>query len=131
MAMAAGYGKVMWMEPVHDRTGLAGYLQKLSDCLIGDEARDMSRYNAAKEMVGGSKKGIAINQIPDQEAPPHFRRLRPSRGLLPPVKKNQEITGEMIQDMLEVVEARLEAEGKLANARIKPSEIPAIPMVAK
>ncbi len=119
MAMKAGYGKVMWLEPIYDRGGIAGYMQKLSDVLIGDKKREDDRYKkAAAELVGAAKKGFAQNQIP-MEAPPHFRRLRASQGLLPPVKKDPEITGELVQKMLEVVEAQLERDGLLAEHEYK------------
>ncbi len=116
-AMAAGYGKVIWLEPIYDRAGLAGYLQKLSDLLIGDTTR-AKKEELVKELVGSAKKGPIRTQTPDQDAPPHFRRLRPSRGLLPPVKKNPEYTGEMVQKVLEVVEAQLQAEGTLAKVLV-------------
>jgi len=63
-AEAAGFGYICWAETMrHNSDSLAGYLTKLS-----------------RELTGAGVK----NQIPTQ-APPHFRRLRASRGLLPPV----------------------------------------------
>lgn len=74
-ATAVGFGPVHWAQPMRDGTGksMAGYLSKLS-----------------RELVGAGKK----NQIPF-DAPPHFRRLRASRGLLPPVHKSG-CTGNMV-----------------------------------
>lgn len=64
-AVACGFGPIHWAEPLRDGTGdkMSGYLVK-----------------CAKELVGAGGKG----QIP-YDAPPHFRRLRASRGVLPPV----------------------------------------------
>lgn len=66
-AKAVGFGWVHWAQPMREGTheGMAGYLTKL-----------------AKELTGASAKG----QIP-WDAPRHFRRLRASRGLLPPITK--------------------------------------------
>jgi hypothetical protein len=61
-----GFGTITpYVEPLrpHSGLGLAGYLTKLS-----------------RELTGASTK----NQVP-VNAPPHFRRIRATRGLLPPV----------------------------------------------
>lgn len=67
-ACACGFGPRTWAEALRTGTsaGMAGYLTKLS-----------------RELVGADQKG----QIPF-DAPPHFRRLRASRGILPPVHKS-------------------------------------------
>lgn len=72
-ARECGFGKNGWCEPFTDHGLFAGYLVKL-----------------AKELTGQGKE----YQIPT-EAPPHFRRIRASRGLLPPVRKNPDYTGEL------------------------------------
>jgi len=67
-AVACGFGTIApWVEPLRKDTGkgLAGYLTKLS-----------------RELTGAGVK----NQIP-VNAPPHFRRIRASRRLLPPVHR--------------------------------------------
>lgn len=74
-AEQCGFGYVCWAEPLRaDNDSLAGYLTKLS-----------------RELTGAGPK----NQVPTQ-APPHFRRLRASRGLLPPCHKS-DYTGRLIQ----------------------------------
>lgn len=70
-AMAAGFGKQGTIDAIRDKTAMSGYLTK-----------------KAKELIDGSVKG----QLP-LDAPPHFRRLRASVRLLPPVLKNEDITG--------------------------------------
>lgn len=67
-AVDIGFGERCWCERMRDNTqsGMAGYLTKLS-----------------RELVGANEKG----QIP-YDAPPHFRRLRASRGVLPPPHKS-------------------------------------------
>lgn len=120
-ATAAGYGKVIWLEPIYDRAGIAGYFQKLSDLLIGDESR-RTKVDFVKEITGNAVKGEVRTQTPDHDAPKNFRRLRPSHGLLPPVLKNGDWTGEMVQKALEAVEAQLEAEGTLAKSK-KPISV--------
>jgi len=74
-AIDAGFGPVLWLEPMRTRDGLAGYMTKLS-----------------RELVGAGVK----NQVP-VNAPAHFRRLRASRDLLPPMHKNDKFTGELLQ----------------------------------
>lgn len=60
-----------------------------AECLRGGSHASMAGYltKLARELVGAGVK----NQIP-WDAPPHFRRLRASRGLLPPVYKS-DMTG--------------------------------------
>lgn len=77
-AMACGFGKEMWVTPVYDAKGMAGYMTKL-----------------ARELTGATMK----NQIPVL-APRHFRRLRSSRGTLPPRHKRKEYTGRIIKSPL-------------------------------
>jgi len=74
-AQDAGFGERGSIDRLRGRTGLSAYLTKL-----------------ASELVDGSVK----SQIP-VNAPPHFRRLRASRGLLPPVKRNEDYTGELLE----------------------------------
>lgn len=63
-AQAAGFGLRVWAELVGDAAGMAAYLTKAAHDL------GASRYKAGDQTPIG--------------APPHFRRLRASRGLLPP-----------------------------------------------
>jgi len=73
--VACGFGKISWVQSMRTGSarGMAGYMTKL-----------------ARELVGANQKG----QIPF-DAPPHFRRLRATRGLLPKVVKSDEWTGAM------------------------------------
>lgn len=72
-AVACGFGKVAWVERLDRQTGrLAGYITKLANELTGSAAK---------------------NQTPD-DAPLHFRRIRASRGLLPPAPES-DLTGEL------------------------------------
>ncbi len=77
IAIECGFGLRFWVEPL--RAGrsldLAGYLTKLS-----------------RELTGAGIK----NQVP-VNAPPHFRRIRASRGLLPPVFHQEGRTGVLIR----------------------------------
>lgn len=70
-AVQCGFGKIGWCKPLRDAGLMAGYLCKL-----------------AREMTGSGK----AYQIP-VNAPRHFRRLRASSHLLPPPRKNPDITG--------------------------------------
>lgn len=74
-AVACGFGPRHWAEPLR----------------MGTQER-MSRYlvKVARELIDGGGK----DQIPF-DAPPHFRRLRASRGVLPPVDKGN-WTGRMV-----------------------------------
>jgi hypothetical protein len=74
-AEASGFGYICWAEPLRgDDESLAGYMTKLS-----------------RELTGAGPK----NQVPTQ-APPHFRRLRASQGLLQPPHKS-DYTGRLVQ----------------------------------
>lgn len=72
-ARASGFGRIAHVTTAYDRDGLAGYFVKL-----------------ARELTGTVHK----DQIP-YSAPPHFRRLRASQGLLPPAYKNDDISGRL------------------------------------
>lgn len=67
-AIASGFGMRTWVEPLRQGTsgGMAGYLLKLADELVGAPAKSQVPY----------------------DAPAHFRRLRASPGLLPPVHQS-------------------------------------------
>jgi len=69
-----GFGEICWVERMRCARDLARYISKLSH-----------------ELIGAELKG----QVPF-DAPPHFRRLRASRGILPPAHKGEEWTGRMI-----------------------------------
>jgi hypothetical protein len=58
----SNFGKRLWLEPIRDKEAIAGYFVKL---------------------MGEVTKG---SQVPVM-APKHFRRIRASRGLLPPTFK--------------------------------------------
>lgn len=73
-AVEVGFGFVCWVEPMRKKGGMAGYLVKL-----------------ARELTGGGKD----YQIP-VDSPRHFRRLRASRGLLPPVETTGEWSGFLV-----------------------------------
>lgn len=70
-AVACGFGEIGWVEPIRSKHAMAGYLTKLS-----------------RELTG---TGVKL-QVPTN-APKHFRRLRSSRSLLPPVHRGIEFTG--------------------------------------
>lgn len=70
-AVESGFGFRTWVEVMRSQDAMAGYLVKL-----------------ASELTGATVKG----QVP-VEAPRHFRRLRASRGLLPPPHKDPDLTG--------------------------------------
>lgn len=73
MAHESGFGYIGWLERLRTRAAMAGYLTKL-----------------ARELTGSGKE----YQVPTN-APPHFRRLRASQGLLPKPLKDPELTGKL------------------------------------
>lgn len=73
VAEECGFGYITWLEPMRGYDELAGYFVKL-----------------ARELTGSGIK----SQIPE-DAPRHFRRLRASRGLLPPPYKDPLLTGKI------------------------------------
>jgi len=82
LAVKAGFGFRMWLEPVRQHEAMASYINKLS-----------------KELVGAATK----DQVPDN-APRHFRRIRASRGLLPPVYKNADVSGMLVREPTDLLE---------------------------
>lgn len=74
-ALACGFGPVAWVERCDEQSGrLAGYVTKLANELTGADGKD---------------------QVP-WDAPPHFRRIRASRGLLPPAP-DVDVTGQLVK----------------------------------
>jgi hypothetical protein len=71
LAVACDFGQIGWLERLRSREAFAGYLTKL-----------------ARELTGAGK----TYQVPTN-APRHFRRLRASQGVLPPVLRDPDITG--------------------------------------
>ena len=71
IAQACGFGLRFWLEPVRSKAAIAGYYVKL----VGEMGK--------------------TTQVP-VKAPRHFRRLRASRGLLPPVYKDDDVTGVLV-----------------------------------
>lgn len=91
-----GFGRICWAEPLrHDDDTMAGYLTKLS-----------------RELTGAGPK----NQIP-VDAPSHFRRLRASRGLLPPPFKS-EYTGRLVQGPLHCFQACADGVPRIGTKRV-------------
>lgn len=82
-AVASGFGPIAYLEPMHDAHGMAGYLVKLADQLAGEVSKG--------------------SQVPVQ-APRHFRRLRSSRGFLPPAPTNPDLCGCVTTLPVETVE---------------------------
>lgn len=71
--LECGFGEISWLEPVRSRAAIATYVSKLA----GEIGK--------------------ASQVP-LEAPPHFRRLRASRGLLPPPPPpSAELTGRFLK----------------------------------
>lgn len=70
---ASGFGNILYVTVAYDLDGMAGYFTKLARELTGTAKKDQTPYNA----------------------PPHFRRLRPSQGLLPPPYKDDRIAGKL------------------------------------
>lgn len=73
-AVGAGFGPITYIEPVKDTEGISRYLVKLMGQLTGEQAKS--------------------SQVP-VSAPRHFRRLRSSRGFLPPLPKDDTMTGRL------------------------------------
>jgi hypothetical protein len=85
MAIPCGFGPNVRVETMRSRERISSYFAKL-----------------ALELTGASEK----NQIP-LNAPPHFRRIRATQGLLPKRVKDDTITGVMSMFPAEVIHAEL------------------------
>lgn len=94
-AMATGFGKVFWLEPVRSDEAIAGYFVKL--------CQEVSKTLQAP-----------------MKAPMKFRRLRSSQGLLPPVNKDSDYTGELMQMELDVAEKMISP--RLLKAAVERTE---------
>ena len=82
----SGFGWKCYAEPIRDAQRMAGYLTKLG-----------------LELAGAAQK----NQVPVR-APPHFRRIRSSRGLLPKRFKDLERTGSLVRISVQNVKEALD-----------------------
>lgn len=78
-AKRAGFGAMVSVELVRNKKKMADYVVKLA---------------SVENVVGEVSK---LSQTPVQ-APKGFRRLRSSRGFLPPIEKDEEWTGELVLD---------------------------------
>jgi len=92
--IASGFGLNCYVEPVRDESAMAGYCVKL--------------MNTIGEVVKTTQAPV--------NAPKNFRRLRASRGLLPPPIKNPDITGRLEMQPFEKVEHNWETIKKLCAA---------------
>lgn len=90
---ASGFGRIHYCRLMRDATAMAGYLTKLTRELTG----------------AGPKCQVPVN------APAHFRRLRASRGLLPPRHKDPDLTGRLIREPL----ADLPPTGRHAHGQLE------------
>lgn len=86
-AVEVGFGFRTWVEPVIGDDGMAGYLTKLAIELTGAEGK---------------------SQVPI-DAPPHFRRIRSSKGTIPR-KAKSDLTGRMVFTSLEAWLERIAAD---------------------
>ncbi len=82
------FGYICWLEMVRSPEKIAGYFTKI---LI----EDSEDSNLPGEISKQTQAPI--------DAPAKFRRLRASQGLLPPVSKNEDLTGELLKFPLDVV----------------------------
>lgn len=94
---SSGFGPIAFLEPamavLEDGTDrLAGYIAKLA----GDafKAFEGEKAGGLVDSVGGQAVAEIVkhSQVP-VIAPPHFRRLRSSKGFLPPPRRDESITG--------------------------------------
>ncbi len=92
-----GFGK-FWVEPMRNTEAMAGYFSKL----CGEVSK--------------------TNQAP-MAAPKNFRRLRASRGLLPPIAKSKEYTGELVQVEAERARAHMFPTSYLEKEKAAGEEI--------
>jgi hypothetical protein len=86
MAVPCGFGPQAYCEAIRGHERMAGYLTKLGLELTGAAVKDQTPVNA----------------------PRHFRRIRASRGLLPPRTTNPDITGQLFKIPAEQLLHRLE-----------------------
>lgn len=97
-AERCGFGRIFWLDSVSNKEAIAGYFVKL----VGE--------------------AVKMTQSP-LAAPRRFRRLRASRGLLPPIFRNEGYTGRLCQQSitdLEYVDPyHAEREKKRIRARVR------------
>lgn len=109
---SAGFGPIAFLEPAssldgdHDR--LAAYIAKLAG-EAGNTWDGTAR--GLREAVTDGPEGVKIESIEGQmvaeiakysqvpnDAPSHFRRLRSSKGFLPPKRRDETITGALFDE---------------------------------
>jgi len=91
--VGSGFGRIMYMDPVRTPAAAARYIAKLSIELARADVKDQTPV----------------------DAPPHFRRLRASRGVLPPPKKTGAYLGRLLKCPITSIR-----EADLANTFDKP-----------
>lgn len=91
-AMATGFGKVFYLAPMKNQEAMAAYFVKL----CGEVSK--------------------MSQAP-MKAPSKFQRFRSSNGLLPPIRKDPEYTGELVQVPADIAK-RMPAHRPMLKAEI-------------
>jgi len=101
LAHECGFGHFRQIEPVRSDEAVSGYLAKLGLELSHHHTKDQTPYNA----------------------PRNFRRIRSSKGLLPPRFKDSSLTGALLFLPVEVVERRFaNAEGEIDLSPLAAAE---------
>jgi hypothetical protein len=99
----AGFGPIAFLECAGelDADGgdpLAGYIAKLA----GEVGTPFAGKEAAGlvDSIGGQTVAEVVkhSQVP-HKAPPNFRRLRSSKGFLPPKRRDENVTGELLDEV--------------------------------
>lgn len=102
----SGFGPIFWLEPMRSSEAISAYFVKLTG-----------------EMAGQMSSELIKNESQSQNpvvAPKHFRRLRASQGLLDPIEKDEDLTGELLNISIEeAVKEGLE-DGIIEEADIEP-----------
>lgn len=95
---AAGFGRIAFLEGARDSEALAGYIAKLAGT-IGTPLEGAPSENSLIESMEGRMVGeiIKASQVP-HDAPKGFRRLRSSKGFLPPKRRDEDITGALYDE---------------------------------
>jgi hypothetical protein len=100
MLERTGFGRIAFLERAHRKgdngDALAGYIAKLaasSGAQWDGESRGLLAGAKVSSLEGQAIAEIAKHSQAPHRAPKNFRRLRSSRGFLPPIQKDPDRTG--------------------------------------
>jgi hypothetical protein len=129
MLESAGFGRIAFLERAHRKSAdgdqLAGYIAKLAGSTSkpwDGEKRGLLADSKVSSLEGRAIAEVAKHSQVPHKAPGHFRRLRSSKGFLPALEKDPDVTGGIFDAALNPIGA-LRCDDILEDAKCSDPQI--------